>query len=213
MDTIISPEDIDKLRDPSELPHHWELRRKFISLHNGQYTPDRLVCLSHVFVNVECLGLTYPDAVMQTIKRLGSNIEKPVQKPTIPDDDLPRIHHRNNDKSFGQSHRGRAYQSRYDQHRHMNHHQSSDSHGNSSNNRNYNSSHNVSNHQHQPSNNTRGNWNHLPYNTDNRQMNYPDSRTFGSGESNWHSGQTFNGPLARPAFFQPRRGNSNNRRK
>lgn len=70
--------DVERLRKPSELPHHWALRREFLLTHKDKFDQDRLVCLSNVFVNVESMGLTYPDEVMQKIKELGSVVDKSV---------------------------------------------------------------------------------------------------------------------------------------
>lgn len=73
---LLDTDTIDKLRNESELPHHWALRREFIRVHNGDMPTDRLICLSNVFVNVECMGLTYPDEVMTKTKELGSKVDK-----------------------------------------------------------------------------------------------------------------------------------------
>ena len=67
-------DNIDELRKPYELPHHWQLRNEFIRTYADKFDTDRLICLSNVFVNVECMGLTYPDEVMKLIKELGSKI-------------------------------------------------------------------------------------------------------------------------------------------
>ena len=66
---------IDELRKPYELSHHWALRKEFIQIYSDKFDLDRLVCLSNVFVNVECMGLTYPDEVMKLIKELGSKVK------------------------------------------------------------------------------------------------------------------------------------------
>lgn len=66
--------DIEALRKPYELSHHWELRREFLKIYADKFEWDRLVCLSNVFVNVECMGLTYPDEVMKLIKELGKSV-------------------------------------------------------------------------------------------------------------------------------------------
>lgn len=66
--------DIEELRKPYELPHHWALRKEFIQIYQDKYDLDRLICLSNVFVNVECMGLTYPEQVMKLIKELGSKV-------------------------------------------------------------------------------------------------------------------------------------------
>lgn len=74
----LNAEDVDTLRHPAELPHHWSLRREFLLTHKDKFSLDRLICLSKVFVNVECMGLTYPDEVMIKVKELGSTIDKSV---------------------------------------------------------------------------------------------------------------------------------------
>lgn len=66
---------IDELRKSHELPHHWQLRKEFLQIYAEDYELDRLICLSNVFVNVECMGLSYPDEVMKTIKQLGSKVK------------------------------------------------------------------------------------------------------------------------------------------
>lgn len=67
-------ENINDYMKSYELPHHWQLRKEFIQIHAGKFDLDRLICLSNVFVNVECMGLTYPDEVMKLIKELGSKV-------------------------------------------------------------------------------------------------------------------------------------------
>lgn len=67
--------DWEQYRKPYELPHHWQLRKEFLQIYADKYDLDRLICLSHVFVNVECMGLTYPDEVMELIKKLGSQVK------------------------------------------------------------------------------------------------------------------------------------------
>lgn len=86
-----SMSDIESLRNSSELPHHWQLRRSFLLAHKEKFSHDRLICLSHVFVNVECMGAKYPEEVMKTVKELGSNINKsildtPVQQEQLDDE-------------------------------------------------------------------------------------------------------------------------------
>lgn len=69
-------EDVEKYRKSYELDHIWQLRRDFLKMYADRFDEDRLLCLSNVFVNVECMGLTYPDEVMKLIKELGSKIQK-----------------------------------------------------------------------------------------------------------------------------------------
>lgn len=76
--------EIDKLRDPSELPHHWKLRKEFLKNYQGKYDQDRLVSLSHLFVNITCYGLTYPQEVMDTVEKLAKTIDtKLIEEATI----------------------------------------------------------------------------------------------------------------------------------
>lgn len=67
--------DIDSFRNPNELPHHWQLRKEFLEMYYGEFDVDRLVCLSNLFVNIECMGLSYPPEVMKQVKELGSKIK------------------------------------------------------------------------------------------------------------------------------------------
>jgi hypothetical protein len=66
--------DLEELRKPYELAHHWELRKEFLKIHADKFDPDRLICLSNVFINVECMGLTYPEEVMKLVKELGKSV-------------------------------------------------------------------------------------------------------------------------------------------
>lgn len=77
---IINAEYVDKLRGPSELPHHWALRKAFLLTHLDSFPADRLVSLSHIFVNTECMGLVYNDDIMKIIKELGSAVLRPVEE-------------------------------------------------------------------------------------------------------------------------------------
>lgn len=72
--------DVESLRVSSELPHHWQLRKSFLLAHKEKLPRDRLICLSHVFVNVECMDLKYPEHVMETVKQLGSHVDKSMYK-------------------------------------------------------------------------------------------------------------------------------------
>lgn len=64
-----------KFRKPYELPHHWRLREDFLRLHWGKFDEDRLICLSNIFINVECMGLSYTTEVMDQVKELGKDIQ------------------------------------------------------------------------------------------------------------------------------------------
>lgn len=65
---------IEKYRKSYELPHHWKLRKEFLQVHADKFGSDRLICLSNVFVNVECMGLKYPKQVMDLVKDLGTKV-------------------------------------------------------------------------------------------------------------------------------------------
>lgn len=67
--------DFSKFKKPYELPHHWTLREDFLRLHYGKFDEDRLVCLSNIFINVECMGLSYATEVMDQVKELGKGIQ------------------------------------------------------------------------------------------------------------------------------------------
>lgn len=69
-------EDVETLRGPSELPHHWTLRRQFLLAHKDKFPLDRLICLSNVFVNVECMGVKYNPDLMKNVEDLGKNLDK-----------------------------------------------------------------------------------------------------------------------------------------
>lgn len=85
---------IDELRQPHELPHIWQLRKEFLQIHSDKFELDRLICLSNVFVNVECMGLSYPDGVMKLVKDLGTKVKGleyyRYQLEKNESDDLPR---------------------------------------------------------------------------------------------------------------------------
>lgn len=66
--------DIDSLKKSYELPHIWKIRRDFMLLHRDELDADRLDCLSSAFVNIELLGLKYPDGVMKLVKDLGRDV-------------------------------------------------------------------------------------------------------------------------------------------
>lgn len=64
----------DEFRKSYELPHHWQLRKEFLQLYADKFDIDRLICLSNVFVNVECMGLSYPEGVMKLVKELKTKV-------------------------------------------------------------------------------------------------------------------------------------------
>ena len=70
----INSQNVDRFKKSYELPHHWQLRRDFLLTYSDRFATDRLVCLSNVFVNVECMGLSYPEKVMELVHELGHKI-------------------------------------------------------------------------------------------------------------------------------------------
>lgn len=66
--------DVNKYRYHYELPHHWELKKKFILAHKEKYPEDRLICLAQIFCNVHYLGCRYGDEVMELIDELSAGI-------------------------------------------------------------------------------------------------------------------------------------------
>ena len=68
-------EDIEKLRKPWEIEDHWILRRDFMIANKEFYSYERLQCLAQTFVNVEILGATYDDAIMEEIKIASNRVE------------------------------------------------------------------------------------------------------------------------------------------
>lgn len=68
-------DDVEKLRDPYEIPPHWNLRRQFILLNQDKFDDlDRLISLSKCFVNIELLGCSYNEDVTKLVKEMGSQV-------------------------------------------------------------------------------------------------------------------------------------------
>lgn len=53
---------------------HWDLRRRFLQVHEDKFSTDRLLCMSNVFINVTCYGARYPQQVMKIVEMLGAEI-------------------------------------------------------------------------------------------------------------------------------------------
>nr|XP_019553721.2 uncharacterized protein LOC109423234 [Aedes albopictus] len=66
--------DVLSYRSHYEPEEHWELRRRFMELHQNWIPEDELVCLAQVFVNVELLHCRYPLETMERIKELSEGI-------------------------------------------------------------------------------------------------------------------------------------------
>lgn len=96
---------VDSLRNPSELPHHWKLRREFLSVYKNKFDADRLVSLSHLFVNIKCLGLTYPQEVMDKVDKLGKSIDtKLIEEATVEESYESRVSETSSDDTRQQRH-------------------------------------------------------------------------------------------------------------
>ena len=68
------PEDISKLRKSWEIEDHWILRRDFLLTHKNRLSPERLLCMAQIFVNVETLGTGYGPEIMEELKELTDDI-------------------------------------------------------------------------------------------------------------------------------------------
>lgn len=66
--------DLNKYRYHYELPHHWDLKKKFILFHKERFPEDRLVCLAQIFCNVHYLGCRYGEEVMELIDELTKGL-------------------------------------------------------------------------------------------------------------------------------------------
>lgn len=120
--------DIDTLRSPSELPHHWKLRREFLNVHKGEFDHDRLVSLSHLFVNIKCLGLEYPQEVMDNIEKLSKPIDtKLIDEATVEESYKFRDNEINCDDSQQQQHRPQ-YNQQSSRHNHTNNYNNNNNH-------------------------------------------------------------------------------------
>ena len=77
---VISELNVDKHRHSHESNSEWGLRRQFLLSHCGDLLLDRLLCMASCFVNVECYGCTYPDAVMRQLKTLTESLKDTVDE-------------------------------------------------------------------------------------------------------------------------------------
>lgn len=71
---------VERYRQRWEPDAHWAMRRDFIVRHSDKFSHSRLLCLSQVFVNVELLGCTYPAAVMNLVRELSKDVDRPVRE-------------------------------------------------------------------------------------------------------------------------------------
>lgn len=66
--------DLEKYHYHYELPHHWDLKKKFITFHKSRFPEDRLICLAQIFCNVHFLGCRYRDDIMELIDELTQGL-------------------------------------------------------------------------------------------------------------------------------------------
>ncbi|XP_065576422.1 uncharacterized protein LOC136037648 isoform X1 [Artemia franciscana] len=67
-------DEVRKFRDEYETSEEWEMRRRFLIMHWGEYPENRLLCLSRALVNVHFLGCTYPADFMRILQDMGGEI-------------------------------------------------------------------------------------------------------------------------------------------
>lgn len=73
----------DIYKESHESDDHWLLRRNFMESLKWNYPEEKLVCLSHVYVNITFKGYTYPREVMEEVGRMSNEIFMkylPIQK-------------------------------------------------------------------------------------------------------------------------------------
>lgn len=71
---------INALRKEHESDTEWNLRRAFLISNWGNFQEDRLVCLSHCFINIECYGCRYPRQVMETVQACSYLVKEKVEE-------------------------------------------------------------------------------------------------------------------------------------
>ena len=62
--------DVNKYHYHYELPHHWELKKKFMLANKTKFPEERLICLAQIFCNVHYLGCRYVQGVYMLMKIL-----------------------------------------------------------------------------------------------------------------------------------------------
>lgn len=65
---------VEKFRCSYESNAEWRLRERFLKAHFDKLEVDRLLCLSHCYVNVRQMGCTYPQEVMKQLKELWKDL-------------------------------------------------------------------------------------------------------------------------------------------
>jgi len=59
-----------------ESDKEWHMRRAFLLAHRDKFSDGRLRCLSSCYINVECYGCRYPNALMHQLKELSAELPK-----------------------------------------------------------------------------------------------------------------------------------------
>ncbi|XGW20702.1 hypothetical protein V3C99_004023, partial [Haemonchus contortus] len=83
-------EEVDEERKPYESDRLWLIRRTFLRKYWTEMPRDQLLCMSQLFINVNMMGCTYSDAVMEKVRRLGAGVMETAnsltleRKPTAP---------------------------------------------------------------------------------------------------------------------------------
>jgi len=70
--------DIESMRHFYESDTEWNLRKRFLEVHQDKFDARRLTCLASCFINVECYGCEYPAPLMIQLVELMSDIKEDV---------------------------------------------------------------------------------------------------------------------------------------
>ncbi|XP_074655627.1 NF-kappa-B-repressing factor-like [Tubulanus polymorphus] len=71
---------MERLRGSHESDREWRLREAFLNAHQDRFSKDRLICLSHCFINVEMYGTSYPPGVMRILSELSADVSDDVDE-------------------------------------------------------------------------------------------------------------------------------------
>jgi len=71
-----SVDDVDNYRMKHESNKEWHMRRAFLLAHRDKFSDSRLRCLSSCYINVDCYGCRYPDALMRHLEELKAELPK-----------------------------------------------------------------------------------------------------------------------------------------
>lgn len=74
MGEFIDSSSLDSLRVIHESEEQWRMRRMFIERHMADYPKNRLLCLAQIYCNMNLLGCTYSEELMNTVKEMGVGI-------------------------------------------------------------------------------------------------------------------------------------------